>query len=83
MNNRIQEAAFSQQNIVERRPLSSLGNTQASRAIPLGVAIDDKDLKVVSRKRGCEIDRGGGFPDPAFLIRDCDDFSQYCDATRE
>ena len=47
--------------------------TNAARQIALRIEVDEEDALIGDRQRGRQIDRRRRFPDPAFLIGDCDD----------
>ena len=76
MDDHVEQVAFAEEHVIEGGALNVFLDAQAGGAVSLGITVDDKDSKVVGRKRGREVDGGGGFPDSAFLVCYRDYFTQ-------
>src|SRR5262249_21802491 len=59
-----------QKDVIETGLVPLLRHTQATGTVFLGVGVDDRGSKVIGSERGGQVDGGGGFPCPAFLVSD-------------
>ena len=67
---------IAEEDVVEAGLVGIFGDAEAGGGVALGVGIDHQDAEVVGGQRSGEIDGGGGFPDAAFLVGDCEDSAQ-------
>ena len=62
--------------MVEAGFIGILGDSEATGTVSLGIGVDDEDPDIIRGKGSSEIDGGCGFPDPAFLVGNCEDSAQ-------
>ena len=61
--------------MVQPSPKTAALNADSGSRISLRIRVHEKDTIPPLGDNGCEVDGGGGFPDPAFLVCDGYGFS--------
>lgn len=64
---------MAEQQVVDADAVGSLLEAEATGGIRLGIAVDQEDWEAVEGEGGGQVDGGGGFAHPAFLVDDGQD----------